>query len=179
MPVYGILCCRDKFEFFLFNGTTDPHSFKYGLYNPLTHRRLPIQLPDLDYPRTARPFIEALRSICEIIFDLLLSGYVSSLMAYNYSVKKSNGEDQPRACADKWEEAINAAVKALQDFREAEMKRQSQLINDANSIVEEAMAFLKYRYGIPKYLFSGNIYNHLSSNVVWTQFRSLTNRSLL
>ena len=149
------------------------------MYNPLTHRRLPIQLPDLDYPRTARPFIEALRSICEIIFDLLLSGYVSSLKAYNYSVKKSNGEDQPRACGDKWEEAINAAVKALQDFREAEMKRQSQLINDANSIVEEAMAFLKYRYGIPKYLFSGNIYNHLSSNVVWTQFRSLTNRSLL
>jgi hypothetical protein len=80
-------------------------------------------------------------------------------------------KDQPR---DKWEEAINVTVKALQDFREAEIKRQTQLIDEANSITEKAMASLKSMYGIPAFIFSDNISNHLSFNAVWTQFQALT-----
>jgi hypothetical protein len=60
--------------------------------------------------------------------------------------------------------------RASQDFRDAEMKCQTQLNDEANSIVEEAMASLKRRYGIPT--FSGIVSNHLSSNVAWRQYRS-------
>jgi hypothetical protein len=82
-------------------------------------------------------------------------------------------EDQPR---DKWAVAISVTVKALQDFREAEIKRQTQLIDEANSIAEKAMASLKSMYGIPAFIFifSENISNHLSFNAVWTQFQALT-----
>ena len=99
---------------------------------------------------TSRPFIDALRPICEITFDLLLSSYVSSLEAYHECyVNKSAKEGRPRKSVDKWEEAMNVATKASGEFREAEMKRQTQLINEANIIVEEAMASLKHRHVIP------------------------------
>jgi hypothetical protein len=90
-------------------------------------------------------------------------------------VNKSTREGQPRKSVEQWEEAMSAAVRVSQDFRDAETKRQTQLTDEADSIVEEAMASLKRRYGIPT--FSGIVSNHLSSNVVWMQFRSFTNRS--
>jgi hypothetical protein len=37
---------------------------------------------------------------------------------------------------------MNAAVRASRDFRDAETKRQAQLTDEANPIVEEAMASL-------------------------------------
>jgi hypothetical protein len=143
-----------------------------GPNNPLTHPWF-LQLPDPAKTLTTRPFIASLRPICEIIFDLLLCGYVSSLKA-NHKITR---EGWPRGHIDKWEEAISAAVRASQDFRDAEMKHQAQLINEANSIVEEAMTSLKCRYGIPT--FSGIVSNHLSSNTVWMQFQSFTDQSQL
>jgi len=135
--------------FFLFDGTTEPSSFKrgFGPNDPPDHPR-PLRLPDSEYGLTTRPFIDALRPICEIIFDLLLSGYVSSLQRY-HTMDKNTG--QPRETIEKWAEAVSAAVKASQDFREAETKRQTQLIGEANSIAEEAMASLKCRYGFPTF----------------------------
>ncbi|KAN0115875.1 hypothetical protein V8E52_006415 [Russula decolorans] len=145
VPVYGIQCDGDVFEFFLFNGTTKPFSFKHGLgpNDPPTCRR-PFRLLDPADTLTTRPFIDALCPICKIIFDLLLSGYVSSLKAYhNHSVNKSTREGQPRKSVEQWEEAMSAAVRVSQDFRDAETKRQTQLTDEADSIVEEAMASLK------------------------------------
>jgi hypothetical protein len=177
VPVYGILCDGDIFEFFLFDGTTEPFAFKrgLGLNDPLTLRR-PFRLPDPEDTLTTRPFIDALRPICEITFDLLLSGYVSSLKAYlDRSVNQSAIGGRPRKNVDKWAEAMSAAVRASEEFRDAETKHQTRLIDEANSIVEEAMASLKCRYGIPT--FSNIVSNHLSSNVAWMQFRSFTDRS--
>ena len=182
MPVYAILCCNGhSFEFFQFDGTTDPYSFKYGLGpNDPSFLQRPFRLPQLQYPSTTRPFIKALHPICEIIFDLLLNSYVSSLKTYNDLLKKKFiKEDRevqpwlPEAYADKQKVAMNAAVKALQGFKEAEMKCQAQLINEANSVAEEAMASLKCRYEIPTFIFSGNISNDLSFNAVWTQFQTM------
>jgi hypothetical protein len=170
--VYGILCDGDAFEFFVFDAATEPFSFKRGLRptDPPTDLLRAFQLPYLASTSTTRPFIDALRPICEIIFDLLLSGYVSSLEAYhNRSVNKSARGGQ------QWEGAISAAVRASQDFRDAETKRQTLLTDEANLIVEKAMASLKRRYGgVPT--FSSIVSNRPSSNVVWMQFRSFTNR---
>jgi hypothetical protein len=153
VPVYGILYDGHIFEFFLFNSTTDPYSFKYGLCpdHPRTVR-LAFRLPDPGSIITTHPFINALRPICEIIFDLLLDGYVSSLKAFHaHSVKRCIGEH-----LGKWEKAISAAVRASEGFRDAEIKRQAQLTDVANSLAEEAMVSLKHRYEIST--FSGNIW---------------------
>jgi hypothetical protein len=116
------------------------------------------------------------------LFDFLTCCLlVSSLKAYHdSSVYRSTSlrGDHPLAVksVDKWEEAMSAAITS-QEFRDAETKRQTQLTEEANSTVEEAMAYLKRRYGIPT--FNGIISNRLSSNVAWMQFRSFTNRSLI
>lgn len=80
---------------------------------------------------------------------------------------------------DKWAEAISSAIKASEGFREAETKRQSQLIDEANLILEEAMASLKRRYEIPIFSRINIMSNHLPSNVVLSQFQTLTERSSL
>jgi hypothetical protein len=159
VPVYGILCDGDIFEFFLFRGNTDPISFKRGSYpdDPILR---PFRLPDPPDAKTTRPFIDALRPICEIVFDLLMSSYVESLTIYHArSVSRSAKGGQLRESLGLWEEGIRLAVKAKEDFREAERKRQSQLTDKANSLVDQAMASLKLRYDIPT--FSGIISNHL------------------
>ena len=145
MPVYGILCDGDVFEFFQFDGSTKPPSFYHGCDSTVPRTRL--QLPDFTQTGTPRPFLDALRPICEIIFDLMLRAYSSSLEAYhNRSAKNSAKEGKPRPSLDKWERAIGSARQALEMFRDAETKRQVQLINEANAIVQKAMESLKYRH---------------------------------
>jgi len=78
----------------------------------------------------------------------MLKGYCSSLEAYhNRSVKNSAKEGKPRQSLDKWERAISSAHQALEMFRDAETKRQIQVIDEANAIVRKAMESLKCRYG--------------------------------
>ena len=159
MPVYGILCDGEIFEFFLFKGNTDPFSFKRGSY-PDDPILLPFRLPDPSDAKNTRPFIDALRPICEIVFDLLMSSYVESLMTYHARFVSGSAKwGQLRESLGLWEEGIRLAVKAKEDFREAERKRQSQLTDEANSLVDQAMASLKLRYDIPT--ISGIISNHL------------------
>jgi hypothetical protein len=68
------------------------------------------------------------------------------LKAYhNRSVNKSARESQPRKSVGKREEAMSAAVNASQDFRETKSQTQLTDSDEANSIVEEAMASLNRR----------------------------------
>ena len=147
MPVYGILCdgAELAFEFFRFDGSTKPSSFCRGRDTLLRTR---LHLPEFTHAAHSRGFIDALRPICEIIFDLLLNGYISSLEA-DY---KCSGQDTATAgklgpSPEKWTPAISSAQKALTMFRDAETKRGAQLIDEANTTVEQAMETLKSRYG--------------------------------
>src|SRR3954452_927933 len=66
VPVYGILCDGASFQFFLFDGSTNPHSFSRGAFpgDPPTLRR-GLRLQDFTVTETALPFIRSLRPICE------------------------------------------------------------------------------------------------------------------
>ena len=77
----------------------------------------------------------------------MLTGYISSLEAYhNHSVNAAK-EGKLGQSVDKWQCAISSAHKALQFFRDAEMKRQEQHIDAANITVQQAMEALNHRYG--------------------------------
>lgn len=118
--------------------------FNHGFYAPMTRTRL--ALPDLNGTTTS-PFIAALRPICEIIFDLMLGGYVSSLEVYhNRSVRNSDKERKPRKNLHEWERAITFAQQAQGLFRDAETKRQELLLDEANATVQQAMETLKLRH---------------------------------
>jgi hypothetical protein len=83
LPVYGILSNGNTFEFFRFDGTAEPYTCKYGIGpNDPTTRLQSFHFPGLQETLTTQPFIDGLHPICEVIFDLLLSGYVSSLKVY-------------------------------------------------------------------------------------------------
>lgn len=145
VPVYGILCDGEVFEFFRFDGSIKPPSFTHGCYGPTSRHHL--VLPDLTDPTdpVSGNFIVALRPICEIIFDLMLTGYVSSLEAYhNRSLR--NGEKEGKS---RWEQAIRYAQQAQGCFRDADTRRQIHLLDDANAMVQEAMGILKLRHSSP------------------------------
>ena len=151
--MYGILHDGNSFEFFRFIGSDDaskPSSFKRGIRpDDPPNRQRPFRIPDPSDSLSIRSFINALRPVCEIIFDLLLKGYVASLEAlHNHSVNESTSEGQPRRSVDKWQQALSAAAKAAQGFGEAEVKRQAGHFDEANSMVDGAMVNLKERYGI-------------------------------
>lgn len=94
-------------------------------------------------------FIRDLQQICEIIFDLLLGAYISSLTAFrDRSQRRAKREGKPRTSLEKWDQALTHAKDALIKFRNAEIKRHGKLIEDANTLVEEAMKDLKLRYDI-------------------------------
>ena len=161
LPVYGILSDGNTFEFFRFDGTAEPYTCKYGIgpNDPPTCWQ-PFRLPGPGETLTTQPFIDALRPICEVIFDLLLSGYVSSLkVQHDHFIIKKARKGQLKRNESGWEEAMCAAISALNGFRHAEKKRQTQLIDEADLIVEKAMTFLKCRYEIS--IFSNIMFNCL------------------
>lgn len=145
VPVFGILCDGNVFQFFLFDGCTRPFSFIRGtLPGDSPTLRRGFKLDDFTTAESSRPFIRALRQICEIIFDLLLQSYISSLDAYrNRSVGKGKKEGRPRKSTHEWEEALNFAGDALEKFRAAEAMRQNNLPDEANTTVQDAIDFLK------------------------------------
>jgi hypothetical protein len=144
--VYGILCDGEIFEFFRFDGSTKPPSFNHGCYGPTRTR---LVLPDFT-DTVMHPFIAALRPICEIIFDLMLTGYVASLEVYhNRSERKSENEGKLRQSLVKCKQAITYAQQARGLFRDAETRRQIGLLDEANAIVQEAMETLKLRPSSP------------------------------
>lgn len=94
---------------------------------------------------STRPFIDALRPICEVTptFDLLLMSFVSSLEIHRNLTVDQVLTGNTEMGFDKWVEALNAAVHASHEFRRADTKRQADLIDEANTIVEGAMKSLK------------------------------------
>ena len=148
VPVFGILCDGNAFQFFLFDGSTKPFSFSRGtLPGDPPAIRYGFKLDDFTSAESSRPFLRALRQICEIIFDLLLQSYISSLDAYrNRSVGKGRKEGRPRQSTHEWEEALCFAGDALEKFRAAETMRWNNLPGEANTTVQDAMDILKRRY---------------------------------
>jgi len=129
----------------LFDGSTKPSSFSRGTLpgDPLA-LRYGFQLNDLTAEESSRPFLRSLRQISEIIFDLLLQSYISSLNAYrNRSVGKGNLEEGKTT--HEWEEALCFAGDALKKFRAAETMHQDNLPNEANTTAQDAMDLLKCR----------------------------------
>ena len=146
--MYGILCDGNIFEFFEFDSRTTPPSFCLGR-DTTTEARTAFELPDFTRVKTPRDFIHALRPICEIIFDLMLNGYASSLKAYNNrSEKEGIKGGGPRPSLGKWERAISLADQALESFRDAENKRQLKLVGDANKLADSGMGSLRKRYDL-------------------------------
>ena len=148
VPVFGILCDGESFQFFLFEGSSKPFSFSRGsLSDPPIFRQI-FKLDDFIASQSSRPFIRNLRQICEITFDLLLRSYISSLEAYrSRSVTNDEREGRPRKVMHEWEEALRLAGDALKKFRAAETMRRHKLLDQANTTAQDAMDILKRRYG--------------------------------
>lgn len=129
------------FQFFLFDGSTKPSSFSRGTLpgDPLA-LRYGFKLNDLTTVESSRSFLRSLRQISEIIFDLLLQSYMSSLDAYrNCSVGKGKEEG---TTTHECEEALCFAGDALKKFRAV---HQDNLPNEANTTAQDAMDLLKCR----------------------------------
>ena len=133
--------------FFKFDGTSKPFSFLRGAFpgDPPSLRR-GFELPGLTTAEeSALPFMRALHLISEVIFNLLLSGYVSSIGAFRdrYSVRGT--KEHPRQSLTKWDDALASAKQTLDHYRDAESKRHDGDITTANKAVSQARTLLKHR----------------------------------
>jgi hypothetical protein len=147
LPVYGVLCDGSVFEFFKFKDDKQTLSFTRGCFpgDPRVLRKgLPLSNPSL----SPDSFIRNLRPICEIIFDLMLQGFTSSLVAFrDRSMTKSKMNNKPRKSLTKWEEALESAHDACKKCREADKEREDGSVSNANALVQEGMDALACRYG--------------------------------
>ena len=173
IPVFGILCDGESFQFFLFDGSSTPFSFTRGsLKDSPTFQQI-FKLDEFIATRSSGPFIRNLRQICEITFDLLLQSYISSLAVYrNRSVNKAEREGTPMKIMEEWDEALWLATDALEKFRAAEQMRQSDLPDKANTTAEDAMDFLKRRYDPSTLTHIASI--DIESNSAQIRFQALT-----
>ncbi|KIK09792.1 hypothetical protein K443DRAFT_301106 [Laccaria amethystina LaAM-08-1] len=142
MPIIGILCDGMSFEFFSFDGKT--RKFTRGcLPGDPAEYRCGLRLTDFTLDGPGR-FIAGLRQICEIIFDLFMGAYISSLTSFRErSEWKGKKDGNPRKSLDEWDEALKHAQKAFGKFRAAETKRKGKDGERANTLVEEALYALE------------------------------------
>lgn len=141
MSIIGILCGGRSFDFFSFDGKT--RKFTRGCLpgDPAEHRR-GLRLVDFTLDGPDR-FIAGLRPICEIIFDLFMGAYISSLMSFHERSERKGKEGKSIKSLDKWDEALKHAQEAFGKFRAAETKRNDKDIGQASALVGQAMNDLK------------------------------------
>ncbi|KAK2463738.1 hypothetical protein APHAL10511_004231 [Amanita phalloides] len=147
VPLFGILWDGTYFHFFKFDGTSKPPSFLRGAFSadPIKFRR-GIKLPDLtDADESALPFIRTVRLISEVVFDLFLSGYVSSIEAFCDQSSVRSAKEGTRKSLTRWEDGLTSAQQALHHFRDAESKRQGRDKTGADQAVSHAQMLLKRR----------------------------------
>lgn len=146
MPIYGMLCDGIIFQFFSFDGNTRPYKFSIGL-DPSTQFKV-IPLHDFSFQPTSHAFICGLRSICEIVFNLLLLTYIASLKAFMpcEGVAPQSGQENISA----WDEGLSLGLRfaeeALKKSQNAEALCQDNLITNAHMVAEDALQDLKHRY---------------------------------
>ena len=98
---------------------------------------------DRDHATLALHFIKSLRPICEIVFNLLLLTYTTSLKGYQQTrsiTRNSKDHDGPL-----WDEALRFAGEALEKSQGAEALRQDNSVVDADRTANEALKALTLR----------------------------------
>jgi len=84
-----------------------------------------------------------------MIFDVMLSAYISALNAYHdRSASSGQKEGVKRASFDGWDQALKFAEDALTTFRDAEIRRQEGAVDSANMSVLKGLRLLNNRYSL-------------------------------
>lgn len=145
-PIYGILYDGLRFRFFLFDGSTKPYKFSEGAVpgSPSSRIYEGLELGDFSSKLAARPFVLALRPICETIFNLFLVTYSATLKVLREQIEFDKHERLGSLA--KWDRTINLAEEALQKSQHAEALRQDNSIIDADATAETALEALKQRH---------------------------------
>ena len=123
MPVFGILYCGDSFEFYKFDGSFNSPKVFRGYHGT----EYQFRLPNIHYandPQCYQQFLCSLHIVTEIIFDVFLMAYSSSLKTYS---RKEHSESAKWLFRNniKWEKAIKYAEGAQQMFRDGEIKHKA------------------------------------------------------
>jgi hypothetical protein len=113
-PIYAILCGGISFEFYSFDGKTEPPTFSRGVFRPPGSP--PVErLAVAQFRRTTNlEFIASLRPICEILFYFFLLAYKTRMEAYmERSVAAGVKTIRPRDSTPGWKDAHKYACEAF------------------------------------------------------------------
>ena len=130
-----------------------------------------LKVPDCWCMTTTLPFILQLRCACEIIFDIVLSAYISGLKADYVQSEERRKQGLKRPSLDGWDQdqTLQSANYALAAFRKAEVQRMEGDLDSADATADQALLALQERY---------KFYSHLRSDQSFltpSQYRSSAN----
>ena len=94
-------------------------------------------------------YIQRLRPVCEIVYNLFLLAYIEALTPMT---NKSKDDDD----WDDWDRATKFAEEALEKSQDAEKLRQHNSIVEADKIADAALIALKTRYFCCRFLQLGS-----------------------
>ena len=149
VPIMAILCDGRHFYFFRFldqrQANTSPQVSLGKFANG--HRRISIDDIELNPSTNPRAFYQRIRTICDTLYYVFLSGYQSGLEAYwNRSVERGKAQGKGRHSTPGWHKAKVQAKNALEEAKSAwDLYHEGKLIESMDS-AERAAQFLAERY---------------------------------
>ncbi|KAF8224600.1 hypothetical protein L208DRAFT_1310410, partial [Tricholoma matsutake] len=148
LPIHCVFTDGWTFEFFKFERNPTPSFIRGCFLGDPKHLRRGLEILNFASMKTSLPFILQLRCACEVIFDVMLSAYITGLKAY-YSRSEEQGKKQgsKRPSLDGWERALQSAERALAAFREAEGQREGGDLDSADATVDQALLALQESTG--------------------------------
>jgi hypothetical protein len=145
LPIHCIYFDGWSFEFFKYKKRPNPNFLRGSFHGDPLHLQRGLQVSDFGKTKTTLPFILQLRWICETIFDMTLSAYITGLNAYyDQTEERFKGPSSVR-----WDQARQSADHALVAFRETEEEREKGDIDSADATADKALLALQERFLFP------------------------------
>lgn len=141
IPMHCIVTDGLAYNFYKLDKRSNP-PFVRGCFSgdPL-HLQEGLYIPDYSHRPTALPFMLQLRTACEVVFDVMLRGYIEGLRANSLDSVKWK-----RPNPNEWDQSLQSANLALEQFRKADVHRQNGDFDSADATADEALAELHKRY---------------------------------
>ena len=150
VPILAILCDGRDFYFFKYEANVHVGSalpiFSRGAFGGNTNHTI-LSIPDLARQSNIEDFVGNIRRICEVLYYVFMTGYISGLEACwkRYS-SKGTAEGRSQSSASSWHNALVKAKSALEQAMLACSKREQDKAEESEKLAKIAHELLKERY---------------------------------
>ncbi|OXV07632.1 hypothetical protein Egran_04603 [Elaphomyces granulatus] len=145
LPILGILCDGEQFNFFEFQkkGTGQAGQFRLGVFPDGSKRVATANPSSLDSNFNTQQAVLQIRSVCEALYYCFLRAYSTGLGAFwHRSLEKSRSEGKTRDSTPKWGHAVTLSTQALNEALAARVQYERGELDASQETAESAVRTL-------------------------------------